>query len=404
MVTRTHSTSGAPEAQATASPLAELLRLPADELLLHELELTDRLEALSDSGRSAAAPRLLELLDGKQLPEGTLRRTLTEQVLRCGYPWALHLDPDDIARLRATRVGTPRRGWLPAALTIVLVLLGAAASVALFGDWSGPPDETPRSTAPSKPAARVAGRVAVLREAGRVKEAEALAEGCAIALEAPRGCLRQLEDLARVAATASGDEFEFYRSHQFGELADAPDNATVRERARAILTNEFAREASLFAPSVEGAQVQLMDFLERAVRLEAEGDARTLLAESAGCSLRRGQFGLVCRNFNNRASSMSESGVVSSPLTEDTPQTRTITHLRRMIGANLAGRVDDEIAHGELCALADVAESASCRTLLIDAYQRRAESGANAEEVRRDLNAAERLRAHVTGVPRRPRP
>jgi hypothetical protein len=383
--------------------LAQLLRLPAEQLFLRELEIADRLEALSDAGRSAVAPRLLELLDGTGLPQGSLRSRLVEQVLRCGYPWALHLDPDDIARLRLARVGTPPRSWLPVVVTLVLVLLGAAASVALFGDWQRLLPEAPASTAPAKPAAGVAARVAGLREAGRVKEAEALAEACAVALEAPRGCLRQLEDLARVAASESGDAFEVYRSRQFAELAEGPDNATVRERARAILTNEFAREAALLAPSVEGAQVQLLEFIERAVELEAAGDARTLLAESAGCSLRRGQFGLVCRNFHGRAQAMSEPGVVSSPLTEDTAQTRAITHLRRMIEANLGDRVDDEIAHGELCALSAEPESASCRTLLIDAYQRRARSGASPEAVQRDLKAAERLRAHVTGVPRSPR-
>jgi hypothetical protein len=111
-------------------------------------------QALQALPRSEAAARaLLELLAGGRLQGlverggATSRAEAVRALLRLGYPWALEVDPADLAFLRAEEQGrAPRRGWR--VVLLVALLGGAAGAYLLRQPAPRPPVTAPRPAPP----------------------------------------------------------------------------------------------------------------------------------------------------------------------------------------------------------------------------------------------------------------
>ncbi len=376
-------------------PLEDVLASSVDPTELPRL--VERLAELSDAGVRWWAPKLLELLDSP-LADQRLRGALAHVVLRAGYPWALQLDPDDVERGKALQPKQPsphrRRTFAVGAIAAVVV---ASATASFFQRTTTPPSLVPESGL----AAETAAKVASLRAQGFPRRAQVLAEACAVVADTPIGCLRQLEDLARETANQSNDPFDRHRSAALGRLASRPNNETIRAHARDLylFESDIALDATYFAPSVESVRKRLLDFVLYAQTLEDGGDLGRLGSEAASCSLRQGQFGIVCRDYLDHARRHLEI-TTPSPLAELTPRTKDIAHLRRMIDAARQGRLDDVIAEGQQCSDSNSSDADTCRRLLIDAYEHRAAAYANVDERRADRDAAERIRSTLEKVSR----
>ena len=115
--------------------------------------------ALAALPRSEAAARaLLELLGAGRLAGleeaggVTSRAEAVRALLRLGYPWALEVDPLDLAWLRAEdRRRRPRQRWL---VLVLVALLGAGAGAYLaFHPAPPPPDVRREVRLPDAPTA-----------------------------------------------------------------------------------------------------------------------------------------------------------------------------------------------------------------------------------------------------------
>jgi hypothetical protein len=112
-------------------------------------------QALAALPRSEASARvLLELLAGGRLQgleagdRATSRAEAVRALLRLGYPWALEVDPVDLAFLRAEEQRrSPRRGWR---VVLLVALLGGAAGAYLLrqAPTRAPPVTVPRPVPP----------------------------------------------------------------------------------------------------------------------------------------------------------------------------------------------------------------------------------------------------------------
>jgi hypothetical protein len=105
----------------------------------------------SDAGarlllQALASGRLAELVDTEgRLAAGEAVRAL----LRLGYPWALELEPEDLAAFRAEeRRRAPARPWV--VLALVGLLAAGAASYLALGTRQAPPVAAPVAPAPPR--------------------------------------------------------------------------------------------------------------------------------------------------------------------------------------------------------------------------------------------------------------
>lgn len=132
MTVATRSSQRAVEV-APASPLVEA-SFTVDE---HPERFIALMRAASGEELKPVAPRLLELLRSKtfglqRLDDATPREVAVQAVLRAGYPWALELEPEDVAFVReqeASAASARRRSLLRRSIPFVLVLVGLAFAV-----------------------------------------------------------------------------------------------------------------------------------------------------------------------------------------------------------------------------------------------------------------------------------
>lgn len=319
----------------TASALRHWLGRPADELEQHAarfIEVTKQAE-VPPQERAEVARALLILLEsegfGRASPEGpALRRAVVEAVLRLGYPWALHLDPDDVTHAREEALRRrPAVRWRRVALVLlVIAALAAVASTGMTHRAPAPTDDRPTpprvrtstrtpgpaATAPAPvrlqprvPASDAAVLVAVLRAEGKSDVARAVAEACVVAYEQPHPCLLEAARLFDDQAARSGSDRDAARARRWRQLVEKPSDPRLREQVRALSKNDFVREASLLPPpSVEQAAA-LMTFVERAATLQHDRAGTELEALTGDCTEAPGQYGAICRAFRARAKTLT---------------------------------------------------------------------------------------------------
>lgn len=306
---------------------------------------------------SLPAEELLALLDGDQLGR-PLRVAVVSEVLRRGYPWALALTAEDV---RQARQRPPLPRW-------PLTILAVVALTFAVGWWAMKPRDASPVSGSSAPALEVARRLTALRAQGRDAQAVALAEGCAVAVEAPAACLSQLAALTRAEAERTGAS-DLERARQYEQLALEADHDVIRERVRGLAKNDFARAASLLHPAVHDveAQARVVTFLARALELEAGGQFGELAHESAACSLEAGQHGLLCRDFWTRTAQRGWS--VADPV-PDTSRRRALYFLRMTIDAELQGQHMRAISAAESCSATGEPEAVDCRRISSEANAR----------------------------------
>lgn len=270
--------------------------------------------------RTAISSALLALLSdqafGRFKVNGrVLRHEVVEAVLRLGYPAALQLEPADVAALRARAPRLGRMGSIHVVAFAVAALVGAVAGTTVVEAQPVEPGvmETAAPTAAeddhlhdefhrdySRFAVPVARRVAELRHAGQLVEALAVAEGCVVAFETPAPCV---EELLLLPPEPGDPDRALYRRRQWVLLAGEP-GAVVRARARDILINDFAREASLEPPVNAWTAQGVMSFIEQCATLEHEGQGKALAEKATGCAMRADQVGTICRSFLARAEAL----------------------------------------------------------------------------------------------------
>lgn len=397
------------------------LNLPPAELELHAASFMQALETtvIPAEERASVAGALLDLLESDRFGSSTLegrslRGVAVETVLRIGYPWALQLDPDDLtASHEEVRRLRPLVRWRRIGVTVAVF---AAVAVALAGLLSTfrmtqtpEPEPIPVTAPVSKvmpppltspllapvPANETAVHVAALRAEGLTGLALAVGEACVVGYEQPRPCVQEVARLAQDLAERSNDEFDVYRAKQWARLVKEPNTPVrLREQARFLFENEFARVASFLGPSTVEDTRALMRFVELASQFEAKGLARLLETLTSDCASKGGQFGLICRDFRDRAWRMIDATHTfeqarAEPVRPADPESDL---LRRIIDLRLQNRIDDAAAEATLCATANSRLSADCRAVLVDLheqlYRERGTDG--------DKQAAERWRRPPT--------
>lgn len=394
------------------------LNLPPAELELHAASFMQALEttAIPLEERASVAGALLDLLESERFGSSTLdgrslRGVAVETVLRIGYPWALQLDPDDLTAAREeVRRLRPLVSWRRVGLVVAVIFALGAAVAGTMWNFS-PGGQVKRAPIPftlnapvredlsaitqtvlleKLPANETAVRVATLRAQGLSGLALAVGEACVVAYEQPRACVLEVARLAQDLAERSNDEFDVYRAKQWARLADEPNAVKLREQARFLFENEFARDASFLAPATADDTRALMRFVEQASQYEAKGLARPLETLASDCASKGGQFGIICRDFREQARRMISAThtyeqVRAEPVRPD-PESELV---RRIIDLRLQGRLDDAITEATICATANSRLSADCSAVLADLYARRYQE----HGVEADRKAAQRWRA-----------
>jgi len=394
------------------------LNLPPAELELHAASFMQALETtvIPAEERASVAGALLDLLESERFGSSTvegrsLRGVAVEAVLRIGYPWALQLDPDDLTAAREeVRRLRPLVSWRRVGLVVAVILaLGAALAGAMSNFTSteqvkrgpvavtlnAPVREDPSAITKTVllqklPANETAVRVAALRAEGSTGLALAVGEACVVAYEQPRPCVLEVARLAQDLADRSNDEFDVYRAKQWARLGDESNAVRLREQARFLFENEFARDASFLGPSTVEDTRALMRFVEQASQYEAKGLARPLETLATDCASKGGQLGIICRDFREQARRLiSATHTFEQGHTEPVrPADQDSEPIRRIIDLGLQDRIDDAIDEASLCIATNARRSADCRAVLIDLYERRyRERGVEA-----DKQAAERWR------------
>lgn len=394
------------------------LNLPPAELELHAASFMQALETtvIPVEERASVAGALLDLLESERFGSSTLegrslRGVAVETVLRIGYPWALQLDPDDLTAAREeVRRLRPLVSWrrIGVAVAVILALGAALAGVMTsFGATEqvkrGPVSVTLNAPVREDPAAitktvlleklpanETAVRVAALRATGSTDLALAVGEACVVGYEQPRPCVLEVARLAQDLAERSNDEFDVYRAKQWARLGGEPNAVRLREQARFLFENEFARDASFLGPSSVDDTRALMRFVEQASRYEAKGLARPLETLTTDCASKGGQFGIICRSFREHARRMISAThtfeqVRAEPVKPADPESERV---RRIIDLRLQDRLDDAITEATLCATANSRLSADCSAVLADLYERRYQE----HGVEADRQAAQRWR------------
>ncbi len=379
--------------------LSHWLNLPPAELELHAASFMQALEAtvIPAEERASVAGALLDLLESDRFGSSTLegrslRGAAVETVLRIGYPWALQLDPDDLTAAREElRRLRPLVRWRRIALGVgVIATLAAAAAGVMMGfaptvqtspapvPLEAPSSKvtTPALTSPliaPLPANETAVRVAALRAGGSQGLALAVGEACVVGYEQPRPCLQEVARLSMDLASRSNDSFDLYRAKQWSHLIEEQSAARVREQARNLFENEFARDASFLGPSSVHTSRELMRFVEKASRLEAQGLARPLEALTTDCASKGGQFGLICRHFRDHAWRMI-SATQPFEVRRVGPggaADQEADLVRRIITLRREDRIDDAITEATVCATTNSRLSADCSAVLADLYAQR---------------------------------
>lgn len=312
-----------------ASRLLGLICQPPATVEASAASVIDELDVLKPTcqERASIASALLALLSDRgfgrvEVKDRVLRHEVVEALLRLGYPSALQLEPADVAALR---VRAPARARLR---PIHVVAFGVAACAAALVGASGGVPRPPRepsaveTAAPrmapddedghhpegepcrhddhSRMAIPVASRVAELRRAGSLVVALAVAEACVVGFETPGPCV---EELLRLPLDSGDPERALYRRRQWVLLADEP-GAVVRSRARDLLINDFAREASLVPPTNPLVSQVMIKAIEEWEILALEGKGTALAERVSGCTELPGQNGSICRSFLARAEAL----------------------------------------------------------------------------------------------------
>ncbi|MDP3504909.1 MAG: hypothetical protein Q8S33_31520 [Myxococcales bacterium] len=405
-----------PNRERLPAQLNTWLNLPPAELELHAASFMRALETtvIPLEERASVAGALLDLLESERFGSSTLdgrslRGVAVETVLRIGYPWALQLDPDDLTAAREeVRRLRPLASWRRVGVAVA-VIAAVAASLAgvlsVFRMREAPPGPQPIIVSPpvSKvmpppltspllapvPANETAVHVAALRAEGLTGLALAVGEACVVGYEQPRPCVQEVTRLAQDLAERSNDEFDVYRAKQWARLVEEPSPMRLREQARFLFENEFARDASFLGPSSVQDTRALMRLVEQASQYEAKGLARPLETLTNDCASKGGQLGIICRDFRERARRMIDA-------THTFEQTRAAPvrpdnenePIRRIIDLSLQDRIDDAIDEAALCVATNSRRSADCRAVLADLYDRRYRD----RGVEADKQAAERWR------------
>lgn len=390
-----------PQRPRLPAQLNTWLNLPPAELELHAASFMQALEntVIPEEERASVAGALLDLLEsnrfGSSAIDGrSLRGVAVETVLRIGYPWALQLDPDDLTAAREeVRRLRPLVSWRRIGLAVAfMATLGLAAAGAMtrlapstqavsrtlpVGPVArvkeDPAAITQTVLLPQQPASETAVRVAALRAEGSTGLALAVGEACVVGYQQPRPCVLEVTRLAQDLAERSNDEFDVYRAKQWFRLVEEPNSVRLREQARFLFENEFARDASLLGPSTVEESKELMRFVEQASRYEAKGLAWPLETLTTDCASKSGQFGVICRDFRVRARRMVNATHTfqqgrAEPVTPADPEGEV---LGRVIDLRLQDRLDDAISEAKRCALANSRLSADCSAVLADLYERR---------------------------------
>jgi hypothetical protein len=136
------ATSPDTELAASASSALDLLQRARNSEGDERFQLAGRLNTLLRAAppadeREARAQFLLEKLDDEAFHDlydgdgSSVRAVAVEALLALGFPWALHLDPDDLDYLRAVKPQrTTASGWR--AMAVVTGVLAALFALAFF--------------------------------------------------------------------------------------------------------------------------------------------------------------------------------------------------------------------------------------------------------------------------------
>ncbi len=407
-----------PNRERLPQQLNTWLNLPPAELELHAASFMQALEAtvIPPEERASVAGALLDLLESERFGSSTLdgrslRGVAVETVLRIGYPWALQLDPDDLTESREeVRRLRPLVSWRRVGVTVAVIAAVAASlagGLSVFRTKEPRPEPRPIAVSPMAPvkedpsaimqalleklpANETAVHVAALRAGGSTGLALALGEACVVGYAQPRPCVQEVTRLAQDLAERSNDEFDVYRAKQWARLIDEPNAVRLREQARFLFENEFARDASFLSPSSVEDTRALMRFVERASQYEAKGLARPLETLTNDCASKGGQFGIICRGFREQARMMISATHTYEQVRAEPvrPADQESELIRRIIDLRLQDRIDDAITEATICATANSRLSADCSAVLADLYARRfRDRGLEA-----DRQAAERWR------------
>ncbi|MDP3235739.1 MAG: hypothetical protein Q8N26_23340 [Myxococcales bacterium] len=401
-----------PNRERLPAQLNTWLNLPPAELELHAASFMRALETtvIPLEERASVAGALLDLLESERFGSSTLdgrslRGVAVETVLRIGYPWALQLDPDDLTAAREeVRRLHPLISWRRVGVTVALIAAVVAALAGGLSVFKTPPEPiavrpmTPVKEAPSAitqalleklPANETAVHVAALRAGGLTGLALAVGEACVVGYEQPRPCVQEVTRLAQDLAERSNDEFDVYRAKQWARLVEEPNAVRLREQARFLFENEFARDASFLGPSSVQDTRALMRFVEQASQYEAKGLARPLETLTSDCASKGGQLGIICRDFRDRAEQMiNATHTFEQVRAEPLRPAHESDLIRRIIDLRLQDRIDDAITEATICATANSRLSADCSAVLADLYDRRYRD----RGVEADKQAAERWR------------
>ncbi|MDX2010154.1 MAG: hypothetical protein SFW67_08195 [Myxococcaceae bacterium] len=315
-----------PEARPTAA-LDRLLNLSPSELEARAAQLLSALDTtpVEPEQRASIAGALLDLLSaphfGRAPVQGrSLRRAMVEYVLRIGYPWALHLEADDLALVRSEVRAVVRTRRRVAVGVGVIVALATAAAVALWPTGLVSRTTTrPRTTdsaalAESQAMATMVGK---LRQQGDLVSARVWAEGCALAAREPRPCLLQLRDLASERAALTGFSRDLERLQAIDAQVQRDDVEALRREAASWLETAFLVPV---APAPPGP-VLAGAFVERAAEFaiappaspRARASASTNRGSSASCAARSSGSSSSSRRPSCRCTTASPSSRPNNP-------------------------------------------------------------------------------------------
>lgn len=343
--------------------------------------------------RDSIAGALLDLLDaedfGRVRVDGrTVRSAVVETVLRLGYPWALHLRPEDLEhqRLESGRASPQvrRRRLTIAAVTLGVLASAAAALVALTLEnrvvthAAEPSMEQGRSRASIPQVAAAIVRVDALLNAGQRERAVAVAEACAVAFAEPDACVMRLSDIV----SSRGAQVDQLRAQAWMRVL--AENRPVREAGRQLFETPLARDASFLQPSTNPREgMAFVNFVATSLELERNGFVWTLQRRARDC------LGAAAENQQLLMACRAALATAERQLPDlrglSTEERATRGHLELMKEAFARGDLSLAVAEGEACLSLGGSAIEACAPRLRDALDRRFLEGRSAADfARRD--------------------
>jgi hypothetical protein len=356
----------AADARPTAA-LDRLLNLPAADLEPRAAELLAALDTtpVEPAQRASIAGALLDLLADAgfgRVPVGerSLRRAMVEYVLRIGYPWALHLEADDLALVRTevrAAVRTERR------TALFVGLLAALATTIAVALWPHGAPRRQTDAAALEESQAIAAMAPGLRQRGDAVSAQAWAEACALAAREPRPCLVELRAIVAERAARLRDPRDTLRLRAVDQQLELDDVEALRRDDAGWLETAFLRPVVTAPPgaALDGA------FVERAAEsatLHAAHRSEALFTLARGCINEAGQLGILCR-------SVAGQFVVVPVVNERSARSsRERSYLDSMTGHFAFDRLDLASSVGLSC-LRAVEGARGCMALLELVFERR---------------------------------